>query len=279
MAGRGEKARIVRPPYPGVRFQEVRHGSSILNVPVHADGQRLDPPEQEEGVQRAENAAVGVPCAHDLFTEIGVPGRDDAGQGVAVAAEVFRGAVQHDVGSVVHGPEQMGGQERVVDHDLRAGRVGIADDRGRVDDVQGGIGQRLEVDDVGGLFKGRVELFRIAHVDDLDVEPEAWQFFGHEAPRPAIGRLVADDPGARADEGHHGLGDRSHAAGRGDAASSAFQGTHLLLECRERGIASPEVGAVHRGRLVDRRCRRVLRLARVDGACDESLLFAHGSVL
>ena len=275
MAGCGGQAGVVSPFHTGVGLQEVRHGAGVHDVAVHADGERLDPAEQEEGVERTEDAAVGVPAAQDLLAQVRVPGRDDAGQGVAVPAEVLGGAVQHHVGPVVHRPEEIGGQEGIVDYDLRAGRVGLADHRGRVDDVQRGIGQGLEVHHVGGLLEGRVHLLRVPHVDHLGIETQPGQFLGHEMPGPGVGGVVAHDPGSRADKRHHGLGDRGHAAGGGDAAAAAFEGAHLLLESREGGVASPQVGPVHRRRLVDRRRRRVLRLARVDGPRDESVVIGH----
>ena len=59
----------------------------------------------------------------------------------------------------------------------------------------------------------------------------------------------------------------------------ALEGAHLFLKGGERGIATSQVGAVHRGRLVDRRRRGILRLTRVNAARNEPVILIHAFVL
>ena len=196
-----------------------------------------------------------------------------------MTAEVLGGAVQHDVRAEINRAEEIRRQERIVDHHLRSRFMGLADHRGRVDDVQRRIGQWFEVNHVGRSLQGRIELPGVPHVDDLGIESQPGQFLDHEVPCPGIHRVMTYDPGSSAYESHHGLGDRGHAAGGRDASSSALEGAHLLFKGGERGIATSQVGAVHRGRLVDRRRRRVLRFTRVNAARYEPVILIHAFVL
>ena len=74
---------------------------------------------------------------------------DDAAQGGAVAAQELGGRVDHDIGAMRNGTDEIGRAEGVVDDQGQTVPVGDGGDGVNVRDVAVGIAQRLQVNCLG----------------------------------------------------------------------------------------------------------------------------------
>src|SRR5262249_53771017 len=79
-----------------------------------------------------------------VVLHIGLRPQHHAAEAAALAVDVLGGGVDHDIGAELQGLLQHRGGEHVVDHDDGAGGVGDLGDGGDVDQVEGGVGRRLE---------------------------------------------------------------------------------------------------------------------------------------
>ena len=74
------QAGVFDPADPGVLFQEFGHGLGVLDVPVHAQAERLDALDGQEAVERALAGAVVAQDLHAcLDDEGGQPDRRQIG--------------------------------------------------------------------------------------------------------------------------------------------------------------------------------------------------------
>ena len=89
---------------------------------------------------------------------------DDAAQGGAVTAQELGGRVDHDVGPVLDGPDQVGGAEGVVDDQGQTVAVGDLRQGVDVGDVGVGVAQGLDIQGLGVGLDGRLHLGQIVHV-------------------------------------------------------------------------------------------------------------------
>jgi len=84
---------------------------------------------------------------------------DDSGNGGAVAADPLGGGVDHDIGTVLDGVEEVAARAKgVIDHEGDAGLLGNLGDGLKVGDVELGVSNGL---DVNGLGLGVDELLEI----------------------------------------------------------------------------------------------------------------------
>ena len=155
----GRQARVVDPTDPLVARQMLGDGERVVAMPAHPQRQRLDPVEDQEGVERRQRrpeVAQAEHAAGDGEAEIAEglgehhavvfrPRRrehgiarvaepieraaidDDAAHRIAVAAEELRRGMDDDVGAVLGGAHQVGRRQRVVDDQRqRASRAILA---------------------------------------------------------------------------------------------------------------------------------------------------------
>ena len=146
--------------------QERRNRLRVADVPLHPHGQRLQPLQEEERVERAQRRteiaqvfdarlhqvavlAEGFGEADAVVTgrRLGhagklavVPGKaagldDDAADRRAVPADELGGGVDDDVGAMLDRPAEIRRGEGVVDHQRHTGLVRDLGDRGDVEDT------------------------------------------------------------------------------------------------------------------------------------------------
>ena len=136
-----------------VRLEEVDNGPRIRAVLLHAEGERLQPAQDEPAVERAGDGAERLLEEDEALGDRRVVRRREATDEVGVAAEVLRQRVDDDVGAERERLLEVRRGERVVDDDegadLVRGRRGGAD----VDDVQRWIRRRLDPDEPGSLVE------------------------------------------------------------------------------------------------------------------------------
>ena len=270
---------------------EERHDRlRIGDVPLDPQRQGLDALEDVEGVLRAHagaevaqalgarphverRRAEAVEIDQTVIAGVGLGhGREfarappveaaavdqDAADREAVAAQPLGRRVQHQVGTVLERPAQVGRRESVVDQQRQAVAVRDLGDRGDVQHLEPRIADGLGEQQAGLGPDRRGEGGRVARVDEAGLDAEARQGQLEQVGAAAIERLRGDDVAAGIHERHDREVQRCLAAGGRDGADAALERCHPLLQHRDRRIGDAGVdvaGAfqVEQGRRLRRR--------------------------
>jgi hypothetical protein len=132
------QARVVHRGDGRMRPDRPREGQAVAVVLADPQRQGPDAPQQQPGVDRAEDGPGDDRGVPDARQEVGRSGEDPGGQ-VAVAAEVLRGAVPHQIGPEGQRPAVHRCGEGVVGDGQRAGLVGQCGNGAQVGDVEQGV--------------------------------------------------------------------------------------------------------------------------------------------
>ena len=274
MIGVVREPRVAHPAHPRVVLQVARHRERVLAVPVHAHRQRLDPLQDEEGVEgrdrrahvpqrhhpraadegrgpeglRVDHAVVGgVRLAHarEALPVLG-PGEaaavdDGAPERGAVSAHVLGEGVHHHVRAVLEGPAEVGRGHRVVHDERDAARVRHLGERPEVDHVARGVADRLAEDGLRAPVDEPPDARDVPVVREARLDPEAREGVREEVVGAAVELRGRDDVVARLGEGEEGIGDRGHPRGHRERPHSPLHLRHALLEHRGGGIHDARV--------------------------------------
>ena len=96
----------------------------IFHMPVHPDAQGLDAPDHEEAVPGPEHPADRVLQIIETVRQLFVLHRGQSGDRIAVASQVLRSAVDHNVRPEGERPLKIRCQKRIVHDEKPAGPVG-----------------------------------------------------------------------------------------------------------------------------------------------------------
>ena len=189
---------------------------------IHADGQRLQAAEREVGIERTGHAASRVLVELHGFEQL-ISADDAAAHDIGVAAEVLRRAVNDEVGPERERLLKVRRGERVVDGELRAVLVRHLRDRGDVQNLQQGVGRRLDPDQ---LRLRRHQLLEAGGSRIIGVfcrQPPVFEDAFEQAEGAAVEIGGSDDliPGPE-QSGKHGVRGRE-AGGESEAAFAAFE--------------------------------------------------------
>ena len=161
-------------------------------VPLHPDRERLGPAQDEPGVHRPENRALGVLHEPQPLDVVVSDRHDDAADAVAVAVEELRRAVHHQIRAEVDRPLDIGARERVVHHHDNPARVRQFACPTEVRQPQCGIGRRFQEQHLRGWPDRLLDLVQPGRVHVGEVE----LIFSEHALEQSIGapvRIVRDD--------------------------------------------------------------------------------------
>ena len=166
---------------------------------------------------------------------------DHAAEGGAVAADELGGGFHNDVGAVLQRAEQVRGGEGVVHDHRQVVLVGDGGDGLEVGQVGVRVAEGLEVDELGVLLDGVLELLRVLGGDEGGGDAVARQGVAQQVEGAAVHVLGCDDVVA-------GLGDVAHRvfhggrAGRdGQARGAAFEGRDAVFEHALGGVGQTAV--------------------------------------
>jgi hypothetical protein len=148
---------------------------------------------------------------------------DQAGDHIAVAAEILGGRMQHHIGAELDRAGEVGGGIGVVDNHRRTGLMGDLGDGLDIDQPHVRIGRRFEIDDPRLAADHRDQVVRIGHVHMGDRDAEFRQAMAHVGEGAAVERLVDDDLVTRGQQRPQGRGDRAHARRQRQPGFRAFQ--------------------------------------------------------
>ena len=175
------------------------------------------------GVGNVGKLAAGLPVK---FAGI----HDDAAQGGAVTADELGGGVNHNVGAVLDGPDQVGGAEGVVDDQGQTVLVGDGGDGVNVGNIGVGIAQGLQIDGLGVGLDSGFYLAKVVGVDESGGHAERRQGMGQQIVAAAVDGLLSHDVIACLGQGLNGVADGSRAGGGGQSCYAAFQCRDALFQ-------------------------------------------------
>ena len=261
---------VGHPGHPRVVAKEPRHAERVGGVALHAERQRLEALEQQEGVDRRE-ARPGV--AHRLGPHLHqeavvaerivepqpvIRGRrvrdrrhvavvEPAGlehrpaDAVAMSADELGGGVQHDGGAPVDGPAEVRRGECVVHDQRNAMRGGQRGQRLEVQNAAARIADRLAVEGSRRRRDRGLPVFQPGRVHEVDADRELAEGVGELGDRAAVEMRGGHDlvPGREQRHQRHEL--RRHAAGHGHRAGGVLQRRQSLLEDGGGRVADPGV--------------------------------------
>ena len=268
------QARVVHPADLRMLFQVLGDRHRVLADAVHAQRERLDALQDQEGVHRRECRAHVAKRHHTRAADVGcraqrlgvddavvrhigfieplearlvlrpreLAGVDDrAADAVAVAAEVLGQRVHDDVGAVFERAAQVGARHRVVDDQRDAVAVCDVGELRQVGDVAERVADRLAVDRLRLRVDQRLERVRHAVVGETHLDAELREGVREQVVGAAVERGGRDDVVARLGDGLDRIADRRHARGHGERGDAAFELGQALLEHRVGRVHDPRV--------------------------------------
>lgn len=166
---------------------------------------------------------------------------DDAGDGVAVAADELGGGVEDDGRAVLHRAAEIGRGEGVVDDERDFVRGGEGGEFFLVEDGAARVADGLAVERAG-LFGDRgFPCGNVVGIDEGDFDRELQQRLLKLRDRAAVEMRRGDDFIAGREQGHERDELRRHAAGDGEGPRGAFERGHAFLEDGGRWVADARV--------------------------------------
>ena len=174
-----------------VVLERVGRSRRVFFVALHSEFERFQSAQREPTVERRGNGAGRVLQELDRLEHRGILGESRALNQVGVSGEIFRDAVNDDVGAEFERLLEAGRGEGVVDDHERAAAVREAADRGDVVDEQARIGGRFDPDELRPRGNRGVESGGVGEIELRDDDANRLEDF------------VEDAIGAAVDVGRH----------------------------------------------------------------------------
>ena len=162
-----------------------------------AQRERLHAADEQVGGHRVERRAGDLAEVEDLRDECRIA-RDDAAEGIRVAAEELRGAVEDEIGPEGERALVDGRGKGVVDDDDGPGGMARGGQPLDVQHLERGVGGRLQVEQPGAARDGGLDGVVVAGVLKVHVDADARQELEEDAVGAAVGVADGDDAIARA---------------------------------------------------------------------------------
>ena len=271
-------------------LKPARDGQRVLAMARHAQGQRLQPVDDEERVHRRDGRpqiaqrqharrnrkgeiAEGLRHHHAVIGRVRLGQRriaaaldpiegaaidENAAKRVALPAHEFRQRVQHDVRAMLLRPEQVGRGQRVIDQQRNAGLLGHRRNRRHVEHDAAGVGDGLDEDELGLGRDRRFEARRVVAVRPDHVPAELLEGMVELVDRAAIELPRGDELVAGLQQHMEGQQLRRVARSRRQRRRAAFERRHARLQHRLRRVHDARVD-VAEGFEIEQR-GRVLRV-------------------
>ena len=234
------KAHVVDLLHLGVAAQPAGHRLCVLVVPGHPQGQGLQPPEDQPGVEGGQAVAPGLHLPTEVGGQLGGLDHGDAGDDVVVAAQILGAAVDHDVGPQGEGPLEIGGQEGVVYHQEGAAAVGDLGDLPDVGHLHHGVGGGLDEEHTGGGPDGLAHGRQIGHLHIGEGAAQLAEDLVADAEGAAVDVVREDHMVPRLEQAEQAHVGRL-AAGKGEGLGPLLQDGHGALQLLPGGVLKPGV--------------------------------------
>ncbi len=129
----------------GVRIEMARHSDAVGVVLQHANRERLDAARNEEAIHGREARSRGALDEINFLRVLGTREHHRAASGIAVAVQILRHGVNHNVRAEFDGPLQIGTQKRVIDDDRKVAVAGEFGNGRDIRNAHSGVSWRLKV--------------------------------------------------------------------------------------------------------------------------------------
>ena len=258
MIGVVRQAGVVDLGHFGMTRQPFDNLFGVLNMAIKAQRERLNPLEQQEGVERAD-AGTGITQQdgphiggksrragrlHKADAVVAGVGRgdgrivarsrpvkgsavhDDAAQRGSVAADELGGRVNNDVRAVLNGADEVGRAEGIVHHERQAVAVSNLGDGIQIGNVRVGVAERFQIDCTGFRTDGPLHLGKVMGIHEGCGDAERGQRMLKQVVGAAIDGLLCHDMAAV-------LRERLNRIADGRRTGSDCQRGHAALKSRK----------------------------------------------
>ena len=170
-------------------FQETGDFQRVLAVAFHANPQRLHAAQRQPGVKGAHAAAGDIlqPDKPRLIDKL-LLADDDPANNIPVSVDVFRDAVNHDIGSLEQGLLAVRRHKGVIHNQQHAPLMGDPGDRFDIDQGERWVGRRFDVHHFGFRADGFADLIRVGGINETHVNTELRYAVRQKCVRAAINR-------------------------------------------------------------------------------------------
>ena len=286
-AARGQ-ARVVHALHLRVVVEKLDDLEGVLHVALDAQGERLQTLEQQERVEwrqrctliaqkgraglgyvRRGSARVGE---HDAVVggvrlgqareTVGMRGPvelagvdDHAAHDGAVSAHELGGRVDHDVGAVLDGTQQVGRGERGVHDERQAVTMGNLGPTLEVKHVRVGVAKRLGIEQLGVGLDGGLNSGEVVGAHEGGGEALLNKRVAEEVHRAAVKVGGGHDMVTSRCDVLHGDGDSSRTTGHAERTHAALERRDALLKDRGSGVGETrvDVAGLRKGKAAGRR--------------------------
>ena len=263
---------VIDPRHLRVALQKLRHRQRVAAVLAHAQVQGFGALQQLPSVHGREHAAKGAVDLHARLHGVAkvakgliklhavvraaglhhlgelavVPGElatlhHHAAHGRAVAADVFGGAVHHDVGAQRQRVAQVRAGHGVVNDERHAVRMRHLGHGRDVEHVDQRVADGLAVHSAGVGAHGACKVFGVERVHKRGLDAQTQKAHAQLPHGAAVERAGCHDVVPGFEDGQQRRHLRGHAAGAGERGAAVFEAGHALLQHRHRGIADAAV--------------------------------------
>src|SRR6267143_1058803 len=206
----------------GMRVEMARHGDAVGVVLEHANGQSLDAARNEEAIHGREARAGGALNEIDLFRVFVTREHHCSARGIAVAVQVFRHGMNHDVRAQFDGALQIGTQKCVIDHHREIAIAGQLGNRRDIGHAERRVGRRFDVQHLRIWTKRPAHEIRHGRVHEAEFQAEVDEELRGKAEYAAVNSFGEDYVIARAQKPEDRV-DSRHARRENVGAVAAFQ--------------------------------------------------------
>ena len=220
--------------------QVLGHGAAVFAVARHAQVQGFEAAQGQEAVLRARRAAAGVLVEAQALQQLIAVEDQRAHHHVGVAGHVLGERVHHNVGPQRQRLLQVGGRERVIHGQQRAGRFGDGRHARDVNDVEQRVGGRFDPDELGIGRDFGLHRRQVAHRHEVALDAQRRVHLGHDAVGAAVEVVGRDDLIAGFQQAQHAV-DGRHAGGEGQAVLAIIQRRQGVLELGAGGVVGARV--------------------------------------
>ena len=158
-----------------------------------------------------------------------------------MAAAIFRGGVEDDIGTQRNGALEHGGGEGVVDQEIGASGVGDFGGGSDVGDLQKRVGGSFGDYELGCRPNGGFDFGDFGHINDREFQVPLGQELAVEVAEAGVSIVGKDNVGA----GLEGLQDRAEGAetgGKGQGGFAAFELGHGVFQAGLGRILLTDIG-------------------------------------
>ncbi len=201
----------------------------------HAERQGLDAAGDKPAVHGRQAAADGFIKETNLFCHVRILCDHEAREGVVVAGEIFRAAVNHDVSAQVDGVAEVRAHERIVRDEERAVSVSEIRDGLNVSDLHHRVRRGFDEDSLHRVIEGGFDFFQVGAIYETEVQTVLLVDETEETDGAAI-EIVSGNDGVPRLEKFHDHGNGGHAGGVAGTVTAVLKSANNLLRALAGGV-------------------------------------------